>query len=239
MTAPQEMRIGTCFITTKYHFSQFQADSCMKIDPDRKNYLLLGDSHSAALWYGLDKMMPNANILQASVSGCNPVLSNTDHTDCGQMMRYVFDEFLPKHAIQAVFLTARWSNEKQFDRISETVTWLNQHNVAVYILGPVLEYDSPLPKLLAYSIAFKDSDLPSRHMIKGFLALDQTMKHAAATRWNVHYASIIDVECADSRCIQFADSDKATPLMGDDNHLTNAGSLLVIHKLQIAGDLPS
>jgi hypothetical protein len=103
----------------------------------------------------------------------------------------------------------------------------------------VLEYDSPLPKLLAYSIAFNDSNLPSRHMIKGFLTLDQTMKRATASRWNAHYASIIDVECHNSQCILFADSANAVPLMEDDNHLTNAGSLLVIHRLLVAGELPS
>ena len=66
--------LGEQVITTKYRFEQFRPDLCMKIDPAKRNYLLLGDSHSTALWYGLTKLMPNANILQASVSGCNPTL---------------------------------------------------------------------------------------------------------------------------------------------------------------------
>jgi peptidoglycan/LPS O-acetylase OafA/YrhL len=238
LDTPQEMRIGTCFITTKHRFDEFRPDLCMKIDPAKKNYLLLGDSHSAMLWYGITKQMPNANILQASVSGCNPIFNSPIRDNCGQMMRYIFNEFLPSHAIQAVFLAARWSTEADFEDVRGTVGWCRGHNLAVYVLGPVLEYDAPLPKLLAYSIAFNDPDLPERHMVKRFFDLDAAMRAKAEGVWKVHYVSIIDAECQKGRCIRYADTRSALALMGDDNHLSNAGSVSVVQKLIMAGELP-
>lgn len=235
---PQQLRVGTCFITTKYRFEQFRADLCMKVDPEKSNYLLLGDSHSAVLWYGLTKLMPAANILQASVSGCNPVLNTPASNSCGQMMQYIFNEFLPSHSIQAVFLTARWSSEADFANLSGTVNWCARHKIAVYILGPVVEYDAPLPKLLAFSIAYNDPGLPERHMLKRFLDLDSAMRLTAEDGWKVHYVSIVDAECQKGECIRYADAGSEVALMADDNHLSNAGSLWVVQKLITAGELP-
>lgn len=235
---PQQMQIGTCFITTKYRFDQFRADLCMKVDPAKNNYLLLGDSHSAALWYGLSKLMPSANILQASVSGCNPILSDSTHDNCGQMMQFIFHEFLPSHSIQGVFLTARWSNEADFESVRGTVDWCSKHNIAVYILGPVVEYDASLPKLLAFSIAFNDPDLPARHMERRFLDLDTSMRTRTEHDWKVHYVSIVDAECQKGECVRYADRGNELALMGDDNHLSNAGSVWVVRRLMAAGKLP-
>jgi hypothetical protein len=238
MDAQPQTRVGTCFITTKYRFEQFRPDLCMKIDPAKKNYLLLGDSHSAALWYGLTKLLPAVNILQASVSGCNPILNAPEGRNCGQMMRYVFRDFLPSHPVNAIFLTARWRDETDFDKDSDTVDWCTRHQIPVHVLGAVVEYDTPLPRLLAYSIAFNDSGLPERHMLKRFQELDAAMKQRSEGGWKVHYASIVDAECPRGECSRYADTASSVPLMGDDNHLSNAGSVFVVQRLILAGELP-
>jgi peptidoglycan/LPS O-acetylase OafA/YrhL len=235
---PQEARLGTCFITTKYKFSEaFQPDVCLRIDPAKDNYLLLGDSHSAVLWYGLQSQMNWVNILQASASGCNPVLGTTTKTDCGRMMQYIFGNFLPSHSIRGIFLTTRWRDVSDFARLAPTVTWCKQRDIDVYVFGPVVEYDAPLPKLLAYSIAFKDPGVIERHMRKEFFAMDAVMKHMAEA-WKVHYISIVDAACPGGVCLHYADPAETIAFLGDDNHFSSAGSKLIARRLLASGELP-
>jgi hypothetical protein len=154
-------------------------------------------------------------------------------------MRYIFGDFLLSHRVQGILLTARWSSEKEFENIQPTIDWCEQHKIPVYIFGPVIEYDAPLPKLLAYAIAFNDPHIAEQHMRKEFFALDAALKRKAEDEWKVRYVSIIDAECTGGLCLRYADDARTVALLGDDNHLSNAGSLLVVQKLLAAGQLPS
>ena len=64
------MRTGRCFLLTNRQ--QFDAQTCLTLDPKRPNYLLVGDSHAAHLWFGLASALPEINIMQATASVCRP-----------------------------------------------------------------------------------------------------------------------------------------------------------------------
>jgi hypothetical protein len=236
---PQQMRVGTCFVTSKYSIDAFRPDLCMQVDPAKDNYLLLGDSHSAMLWSGLHREMGGAHILQASVAGCNPVYGASARNDCGRMMQYIFNEFLPSHRIQGVILTARWASEEEFEQLKPTVDWFKLHRIPVYLVGPVVEYDTPLPRLLAYSIANNQPESVDQHMKKSFFEMDARMKHKVEDDWKVHYISIISAVCVDGECPHYADVNQTEAFLGDDNHLSNAGSMYVVGKLLASGQLPN
>jgi hypothetical protein len=46
-------REGSCFIYGQYEFEDFDQAECLHRIEGRQNYLLIGDSHAAHLWYGL------------------------------------------------------------------------------------------------------------------------------------------------------------------------------------------
>ena len=50
------------------------SETCLKPDPARPNYLLVGDSHAAHLWSGLSLAMPEVNLMQATASLCRPAI---------------------------------------------------------------------------------------------------------------------------------------------------------------------
>lgn len=83
------MRTGTCFITTDFHFEDYDYDTCLRQDSGKKNYLLLGDSHSAMFWYALSSSLHEANIMQASTAACQPSLHPLGSADCRKMMKYI------------------------------------------------------------------------------------------------------------------------------------------------------
>lgn len=235
------MRVGTCFITSSDRFEDYQYELCLRGDLEKKNYLLLGDSHSAALWPGLSSSLPNANIMQASASGCSPFVGTPDSfhpSDCRKMMNFIFDVYLPKHPIDGLLLGARWQSQ-DIGRLGETLDWARQHQVPVTLFGPVPEYDMPLPLVLAYSIAWNKPELVSEHRTGGRKRLDAQLQKLAASTWGVPYISLYEAICQGSDCTMYGDAEHKIPLLADDSHLSPAGSRLILHSLVDQGKLPT
>jgi hypothetical protein len=123
------------------------------------------------------------------------------------------------------------------DELGETLSWAKQHQVPVILFGPVPEYDSPLPRLLAYSIAWNRPELTSQHRVEGAEALDAEMQKMAANTWHVPYISLYQAICGVTRCIEYADAAHGIPLMYDEDHLDRFGSSLIMQNLVDQGIL--
>jgi hypothetical protein len=232
----KSMRTGVCFITTDYHFEKYNYDTCLREDRSRKNYLLLGDSHSAMLWSALSSALQPSNVMQASTAACEPSLAPRGSDDCGKMMRYVFEEYLPSHPVQGVFVVGRWET-RDLDPLAGLISWCKQHQVPVFVFGPVPEYDAPLPRLLAYSIAWSNPSLASQHLVDSPKMLDAEMHRRADTIWHVRYISLYREICGADGCAEYADAAHKIPLMGDTNHLSPPGASIVVERLVARGKL--
>src|SRR5208282_6401752 len=121
----------------------------------------------------------HSNVMQASTAACEPSLTPSGSDDCKKMMGYIFQQYLPTHPVQGVFVVGRWER-KDLDPLAELISWAKQHQVPVVVFGPVPEYDAPLPRLLAYSIAWTKPDLPSQHRRSDPALLDLQLQHEAA-----------------------------------------------------------
>jgi hypothetical protein len=229
-------RNGVCFITTEYHFENYKYDTCLREDKSKKNYLLIGDSHSAMLWSALSSTLQQSNVMQASTAACEPSLTPSGSDDCKKMMGYIFQQYLPTHPVQGLFIVGRWE-QKDIDPLTGLVSWANQHQVPVTVFGPVPEYDAPLPRLLAYSIAWDKPGLPSQHLVAASKVLDAEMQRLAATSWHVPYISLYQEICGVDGCAEYADAAHKLPMMGDDNHLSAPGASVVVQGLVDKGEL--
>jgi hypothetical protein len=231
------MRTGTCFITTDYHFEQFNNGVCLHQESEKSNYLLLGDSHSAMLWFALATSMRGANVMQASTAACEPSLYPYGSVDCKKMMKYIFQSYLPSHPVQGLFVVGRWE-QRDLAGLTTVIDWARQHHVRATVFGPVPEYDGPLPRLLAYSIAWHRPSLASHHLVSSLEALDAEMQSMAKNIWHVPYISLYREICNAEGCAEFADRAHSIPMMGDANHLSLVGSELVVRRLVEKGELP-
>jgi hypothetical protein len=232
----KSIRTGVCFITTEYHFEKYNYDTCLREDNTKKNYLLLGDSHSAMLWSALSSALQPSNVMQASTAACEPSLTPSGSDDCRKMMRYIFQQYLPTHPVQGVFVVGRWE-QKDLEPLTGLISWAKQHQVPVIVFGPVPEYDAPLPRLLAYSIAWTKPDLASQHMVNNPKLVDAEMQSMAASTWHVPYISLYQEICSVDGCLEYADAAHKIPLMGDTNHLSAPGSAFVVQRLLDKGEL--
>ncbi len=234
----EEIARTGCFITSESHFENYNYNVCLREDKSglKNNYLLLGDSHSAMMWSALSRSLPNANVMQASTFDCAPLLHSQPHPDCQKMMAYIFQAYLPSHSLQGLFLIARW-REKDFPELTRTVAWAKAHDIPVTVFGPVPEYDGPLPRLLAYSIAWQKPDFAKEHRVDSIGALDAKMQAMARDVWQVRYISLYNEICDVDDCVEYADADRRIPMMDDDNHLNEFGANFVVRRLVAAGKL--
>jgi hypothetical protein len=119
--------------------------------------------------------------------------------------------------------------------LQETLAWAHQREIGVVLFGPIVQYDSALPRLLALSIKSNDPSIPSLHRVAYYERLDAEMAHLAETVSGVRYVSYFKMLCRQSSCLEYADA--GVPLQSDYGHLTDSGSLLVAAKLRDAGAL--
>lgn len=230
------IRTGVCFVTTEYHIEKYDYDDCLREKKGKKNYLLLGDSHSAMLWPALASHLQNANVMQASTAACEPALTPSGSDDCKQMTAYIFRQYLPTHPVDGVFVVGRWE-QRNLDSLTQLIDWAKQHKLAVIVFGPVPEYDAPLPRLLAYSIAWAKPNLARQHLVAGSKTLDTEMQRMAASTWHVPYVSLYQQICDADSCLEYADAAHQIPMMGDTNHLSTLGASFVVQRLVDKGQL--
>jgi peptidoglycan/LPS O-acetylase OafA/YrhL len=230
-------RSGTCFISSSYTFANFDRTTCLHQDATKTNDLLIGDSHAAMLWYGLSSTFTSVNLMQATSSGCRPTLQPTrgDELRCRNLMDYVFQEYLPAHRVDTLFLAGRWT-DKDMPRLTRTIAWAKERGIKVVVFGPIVQYDAALPRLLATSLKDNNPGLPNRHRVKYYERLDAKMDAFARNQWQVPYISFFKLLCTPNSCIEYAPD--GVPLQADYDHLTQDGSLLMAQKLKESGGLP-
>jgi peptidoglycan/LPS O-acetylase OafA/YrhL len=221
-------RSGRCYLSTNRQ--QFDSQSCMKLDSKRPNYLLVGDSHAAHLWFGLSSAMPEVNVMQATASACRPAVlpvSPFDTRACPRLMDFVFNDFLVNNKVDKILLSASWKDE-DIPILSGTLVKLKASGFDVAVLGPIVEYDGPLPRLLADEILHHDPSIAGAMRTAGIRERDLAMRRLVTDR-GATYVSVYDAVCRNDRCDEFAEGD--IPLQFDAGHLTAKGSIEVGRRL--------
>jgi peptidoglycan/LPS O-acetylase OafA/YrhL len=221
-------RSGQCYLATNRQ--QFDVQACLKPDVTRPNYLLVGDSHAAHLWFGLSSSMPEVNIMQATASDCRPAVlpvARLEARACPKLMQFVFNDFLANNRVDKILLAASWKDE-DIPALSDTIGTLKSRGFDVVVLGPIVEYDGALPRLLADEILRNRPSIASRMRTSGIPERDQAMRRTVTAR-GASYISVYDSICRNGRCDEFAEGD--IPLQFDAGHLTAKGSVEVGRRL--------
>ena len=219
------LRAGHCFLTTGYNaFAIFDKADCLHLDPSKANYLLLGDSHAAHLWIGLQETYPQINFLQATASGCMPELQAEGDRRCTDMMRYILDEFVPSTRLDGVILSARWQ-ATDVDGALRTAAYLSKYSGRVIIAGPIREYFLTLPRLLA-AATWDGTDIReamSRSLQPERLMVDQKFLSSALPDRVIYLSTYKVVSSAPCEALMAAN----VPIQFDQSHLTEQGSRCV------------
>jgi len=231
----RQFRAGTCFLAREDGFEKFDRLNCLPNKPGRPTYMIFGDSHAAALSYGL-REVGEANILQVTGVGCPAILVLQDASSgaCSGLIDLAINQMPKTRHIDRVFLVSRWNlgrvgrgpgwNATWLSELGQTLEAFRKQGIPVTIIGPMPEYQVRLPRILARSLESGDPTLPQRYIQPETLALDGILRSFALQR-DTNYISVADLICKDGRCETFGAP--LIPLLFDTDHATDAGSLFL------------
>lgn len=112
---------------------------------------------------------------------------------------------------------------------------MKPQSAEIVLFGPIVQYDSALPRLLALSIKQNEPQIPSDHRIAYYQSLDSEMATLAGTQLGVGYISYYKLLCSHQGCLEYARP--GVPLQSDYGHLTGDGSILMATRIRDAGAL--
>ena len=218
----QHMQPEKCFVTSVADFERNKA-ACLTPSSSRPNLLIMGDSHAAHLWYGLDKVLTDEHVMEEAASRCKPTIVDAGGTGaCNEIMHFLFYDYLPAHPAETVLIAARW-DQGDISSVDQTLSWAKKNNLNVVLFGPIVEYDSPVPRILAMAVQNGDPGLPKAHQTDK-TAVDAALE-AVARRNHVPYVSLQKMMCPAGACTVYASP--GVPMQFDYSHLTRAGSIWV------------
>jgi peptidoglycan/LPS O-acetylase OafA/YrhL len=229
-------RDGICYLQPTAVFADFHSDPCLVQHSGRRSVLLAGDSHAAALYPGLVQVFQDDDILQANVSSCRA--STVEPTDsdkiCVDLNSFLFGSYLTAHHVDILLLAARWSMS-DFGALSQTIQFARDHGIQVIVVGPSIEFDQGLPRILAVALRKGDVEQAAAHRDPGPERLDAMMAKLAVSEWRVRYVSIYQDLCTPV-CPLYAAPE--VPLLFDSNHFTAAGAALMAKAMLVRHQLP-
>lgn len=225
-------RRGVCLLWKRYK-SDLDDDVCLTPATDRPNVLIMGDSHAADLWLGLHEAYPEYHWLQATAAACKPLEVQTEESydRCDALTRRLYQDFLPTRPVDAVVLMGNW---KAFDvePAARTALALKAQGFQVIWVGPTVQYDSELPRILTLAWLRSDPAIVDRHRRPGPREVDRLMA-ARARDIGIPYVSVVDILCDEASCTSTLPG--GAPVEYDGAHMTGEGSRFVAAAMRTNG----
>lgn len=228
-------RRGTCFIDSHVQAaSDFDAGRCLAPVDGKPNVLILGDSHAAHLWRAMAESLPGANVLQATASGCKPLIGSAGEQPCIAVMNEVLLNPGLLARLDTIVLSARWE-AGDLPLLRTTVAELARSGRNIYVFGPIETYGTSLPRLLAQAETrgpgFVDAArLPDAGTTDRLFA-------AALHDGPARYVSLVGMLCPGGGSCLSRTAD-GTPLQWDYGHLTLPGARTVLSLAAQKGQFP-
>tara|TARA_R110000765_G_scaffold413450_1_gene513520 strand:- start:4302 stop:6209 length:1908 start_codon:yes stop_codon:yes gene_type:complete len=225
-------RTGTCFLTAAYaDISLYNKNECDTFDEGKTNILLIGDSHAAHWNSALTEMLKEEQTLtQVTSSGCRPVMPFKGGNYCIALMTFGMNELLKSHRFNRIILSARWW-ESDLAKLPATVEHLKQYTDEVVVIGRTIEYYHYLPRVLATNDISKLKN-NKQNKYSDLKNLDDDFKRVAKLN-DIHYVSLIDALCTDSKSVCQSVTANSVPIAFDYGHFTHEGALEVGIKLNL------
>jgi hypothetical protein len=193
----------------------YKPNLCLRIVPGKRNVLLIGDSHAAQYWLALTRRFRQANILQATSSGCLPQFDPKGSPWCLPIIRRALALAESDRRIDAVVMAARWRPE-QVPSLIQSVARLVRDGIPVTVIGPINEYQGDFPEILARATLRRDLARAQSLRDAEPTEIERVMEPAVLSA-GADYYSVIAQECGKGTCRLFASD--GSPFHTDYGHV--------------------
>lgn len=226
-------REGSCFLKPEQDYAEF-AEWCEDDSASDASILLWGDSHAAALSYGLRAQ--HGNVTQFTASGCPPIkgFDNYTRVHCKGVNEYVLER-ISHIKPEYIFLHANWLYAKEYAEVIEldkTLAVISSVSPQskIYVVGGVPQWQPSLP----VRVLRAGMDLSSGNILKMDRGVEEEIVSMDAligsqlVGTDAVFLSAIDEFCNENGCLAVVkDNEEFTLIAWDYGHLTAAGSELM------------
>lgn len=216
-----QFRPGKCFITS---FDRAADSDCTRLDENRPNVVLAGDSLAAQYWRAYQDRFPEYNVIQATAPGCRPTLNPVGKPLCKAAVNDVMMRLVPSEQTRTVILSASWK-ESDLANLRSTIEYIKSRGKKLILVGPSLAYDVDYPGALATAISKHNLDLLESLRTRDSLPLSDQMRKLAQAL-DIEFVSPIDILCPDGKCMRMTEG--GIPSHFDKIHLTLQASREVV-----------
>jgi peptidoglycan/LPS O-acetylase OafA/YrhL len=218
-------RQDECFLTqTRNDYRLFDKQKCINHKPNKENILLIGDSH-AEQWFSAmqSQLEPEQTLSVVTSSGCKPLLPLQGEERCTALIDWGMHTLITDKQFDEIIVAARWKH-KDLQFLDTTLSFLKQYTPNVTVFGPVVEYQYPLPKLLAMA-----GDSPEIMQYANYVKVKQLSNQMAKIilKTGARYYPTVEYMCEVGSPCQFT-TQKDIPMQFDYGHLTHEGALEIL-----------
>lgn len=226
-TAEQFAGVG-CFLTKeKGDINSFNKSICINFDPSKKNILLLGDSHAAQYSQSLREILlkKDIHLLQATSSGCLPIINGAGEQRCTVFMNYIFKDFVANNAtkIDGVIIAANWVNNitdtaKLMSDLKTTIAFFSRYKIQTIIIGQNETYKRNYPFLAAWQNEY-NQDISNKYLDEDSYRINKFLNQNLESNY-VNIYNVASPKLSNN-----------TPYMIDKDHFSNYGAGMVSNKI--------
>ncbi len=148
-------------------------------------------------------------------------------------MDLAFNDTLKNQHIDRLLIAARW-NDSDIPKLDDVLEWVRKRGIPVTVFGPMVEYDTSLPRLLVDAASTARPDYVDQHLVD-YSALEARIAQLSA-KYQARFVSLNKLICPGRHCVTLSPDNQ--PLEFDTNHLSKQGSLFAAQKLVDEGVFP-
>jgi len=221
-------RVGSCFIDPNAP-PFFDERGCLATNPDKPNYLIVGDSLAADAYVYLSTAYPDINFLQATSGNCRPLIDGDGDEPCKALRDLVFNRFLPGRTLDGIVLGGGWQLA-DLDRLEATIDRLRAESHRVFVVGAGVRFPANVSALIFQSRRLSKAGVEqdvAAHIQPFEFTLNQIVRQRVGPKVEA-YVDVQTLMCED-RCRLFTPEGKM--IYVDFAHLTLAGSRYLAGKI--------
>jgi peptidoglycan/LPS O-acetylase OafA/YrhL len=222
-------RIGSCFLKQNQTFSEYK-EECFS--PDNTT-IIWGDSHAAALSFGLRSNLQN--LTQITAAACPPLMGFDPggHPNCRDINNFAVEKI---GALQPglIILHANWIafnlEGGLTGYLSNTISYIKKQSPKskILLIGGVPQWRPSLPaKMIKNKIELQDEAFLNSGSYLNIQKKDEILNHIAEKN-NISFISVLDSFCIYGKCLTSTKYDNGyEPFAWDYGHLTRSSSVRV------------
>jgi peptidoglycan/LPS O-acetylase OafA/YrhL len=222
-------------------------DRCDKIQfPANGTVMMLGDSHSQALYQGLKPYLDDQkiNLIAYPILECTPLSLNDKRPRCVDYNTWIQSQIQRiKPELVILFAHHLFRTKDPYygeslpypDYLWKAATKLKSEGIKnVWIIGDIPNWQVSLPHAMNFNFLRHDQPVPERtyaYVVRDSLAMDTTLR-AADNRQGVQFISLKDALCNEQGCLTKVGTDFPNDLIVMDyGHLTKNGAAYISEKI--------